>query len=63
MNAPDTATLTISTSSKTCTRVRGNGISFWDDPACQSLKSDLLAELHDKLPEGRAEPLEKVAQV
>ncbi|MBT5109463.1 MAG: sulfatase, partial [Rhodospirillaceae bacterium] len=37
--------------------------NLWDDPARRSLKSDLIADLYDNLPEGRAEPLEKVAQV
>jgi hypothetical protein len=37
--------------------------NLWDDPAQQSLKSDLIADLYDNLPEGRDEPLEKVAQV
>ncbi|NQV61937.1 MAG: sulfatase, partial [Alphaproteobacteria bacterium] len=37
--------------------------NLWADPARQSLKSDLIADLYDNLPPGRAEPLEKVAQV
>ncbi len=37
--------------------------NLWDDPARQSLKSALIADLYDNLPEGRSEPLEKVAQV
>jgi len=37
--------------------------NLWDDRASQSLKSDLIADLYDNLPEGRAEPLEKVALV
>jgi len=37
--------------------------NLWADPARQSLKSDLIADLHDNLAPGRAEPLEKVAQV
>ena len=37
--------------------------NLWDDPARQSLKSDLIADLHDNLPPGRDTPLEKVAQV
>jgi arylsulfatase A-like enzyme len=37
--------------------------NLWDDPARQSLKSDLVADLYDNLPEGRDTPLEKVALV
>ena len=37
--------------------------NLWDHPARQSLKSDLIADLYDNLLPGRAEPLEKVAQV
>jgi len=37
--------------------------NLWDDPARLSLKSDLIADLHDNLPPGRDTPLEKVAQV
>ena len=37
--------------------------NLWIDPARQSLKSDLVADLYDNLAPSRAEPLEKVAQV
>ena len=37
--------------------------NLWDDAGHASLKSDLLADLHDNLPEGRNKPLEKVAPV
>ena len=37
--------------------------NLWDNPAHASMKSDLLAQLHDQLPEGRETPLEKVASV
>jgi len=37
--------------------------NLWDDPASASLKSDLLADLAANLPEGRADPLPKIAPV
>jgi hypothetical protein len=32
-------------------------VNRWDDPACAALRSDLVADLYDHLPAGRAEPL------
>ena len=32
--------------------------NLWDDPDYRSIKSDLIADLYDNLPEGREEPLE-----
>jgi len=37
--------------------------NLWDDPGHAAIKSDLLADLRDNLPEGRPDPLEKVAPV
>ena len=37
--------------------------NLWNDPSAATLKSDLLADLEDHLPEGRPEPLEKIAPV
>jgi len=38
-------------------------VNLWSDPKYASLRSDLLADLYDNLPEARAEPLEQVALV
>lgn len=38
-------------------------VNRWNDPALASLKSDLIADLYDNLPEARTEPLEQVAYV
>lgn len=37
--------------------------NLWDDTSVKGIKSDLLADLRDNLPEGRIEPLEKIAPV
>ena len=37
--------------------------NLWNEPTFEAKKSDLLADLYDHLPEGLAEPLEKVAPV
>ena len=37
--------------------------NLWDDPGHASLKTDLVADMRDHLPEGRTEPLEKIAPV
>jgi arylsulfatase A-like enzyme len=37
--------------------------NLWDDPAAVGMKSDLLADLRDNVPEGRPDPLERVALV
>jgi arylsulfatase A-like enzyme len=37
--------------------------NLWDDPDHRSVKSDLIARLKDCLPEGRPDPLDKVAPV
>jgi arylsulfatase A-like enzyme len=31
--------------------------NLWDEPSCRSLRSDLVADLYDSLPEGREKPL------
>jgi len=37
--------------------------NLWDDPAAAGVKADLLADMRDNVPEGRADPLERVALV
>lgn len=37
--------------------------NLWDDPARASLRSDLVADLYDHLPQARTPPLEQVAPV
>ena len=37
--------------------------NLWDDQGYASLRKDLVADMRDHLPEGRSEPLEKVAPV
>ena len=37
--------------------------NLWDDPGHSKLRADLVADMKAHLPEGRAEPLEKVASV
>ena len=37
--------------------------NLWDDPAMAGVKADLLADMRDNVPEGRADPLERVALV
>jgi hypothetical protein len=32
--------------------------NLWDDAGCRSLRSDLVADLYDHLPEGRLEKLD-----
>ena len=37
--------------------------NLWHDPAAAGVKADLLADMRDNVPEGRADPLERVALV
>jgi arylsulfatase A-like enzyme len=37
--------------------------NLWSDPRAAMVKSDLLADMRDNIPEGREEPLEKIAPV
>ena len=37
--------------------------NLWSDPGAATIKSDLLADMRDNVPEGREEPLEKIAPV
>jgi arylsulfatase A-like enzyme len=41
----------------------GSRINLWDDPACAALKSDLIADLDDNLPEARQPKLPRLAPV